>query len=95
MPQVKISVGGSGRGCIAFLHQFLIGQVRQEGLDEVILVVPWQPQKPYFSVYVYGDKNRETVHGEGSNSGFINWPLTQVWDQEAEVNSFHGFWEEK
>ena len=28
----------------------VLGKIRQEELDEVILIVPWWPRKPYFSI---------------------------------------------
>ena len=51
--------------------------------------------KTIFSVYAYGDKigrlcmEKDIIMDSETDS------FTQGWEQEVEVNSLHGFWEEK
>ena len=48
-----------------------------------------------YSTQVCGNEDQGILHGEGSNRGSRDWPLTQRQNQEVEVNSSLGFWAEK
>ena len=74
----------------------LIGQglakIREEQLREVLLVAA---QTIFRSPDVHGSVSEETEDGERSGDQYVDWPIVNGRNQEAQISCVQGYWAEQ